>query len=170
MKQLVFTFVGNDKPGLVEQLSAIVSAHNGNWLESRLANLANKFAGIVSVSVSDSDEAALSAALSGLAADGLVVVVESTTSQSSTNSEPGLLSVMGNDRPGIVKEISQALAAKKINIQELTSQVESAPMAGIPLFSAQISVEIPKGADLEGLEGDLEDIANTLDLDIYWDS
>jgi len=31
---LVLTAIGDDRPGLVEQLSTVISRHNGNWLES----------------------------------------------------------------------------------------------------------------------------------------
>ena len=37
---LVLTFVGDDRPGLVSQISQAVAAHGGTWLESRSARLA----------------------------------------------------------------------------------------------------------------------------------
>ena len=49
---MVFTFVGADKPGLVEKLAQTVGQHGGNWLESRMSELAGQFAGIVQVEVS----------------------------------------------------------------------------------------------------------------------
>ena len=41
---LVLTVIGKDRPGIVELLSQIVAAHEGNWLESRMAHLAGEFA------------------------------------------------------------------------------------------------------------------------------
>jgi glycine cleavage system regulatory protein len=46
---LVLTVIGDDRPGLVGELSAAIAAHQGNWLESSMSHLAGKFAGIVRV-------------------------------------------------------------------------------------------------------------------------
>ena len=43
--------IGDDRAGLVNALADVVSAHEGNWERSQLAELAGKFAGIVEVSV-----------------------------------------------------------------------------------------------------------------------
>ena len=50
-QHLVLSFIGGDRPGLVERLSDTIARHNGNWLESRMAHLADKFAGILTVTV-----------------------------------------------------------------------------------------------------------------------
>ena len=34
---LLLTYVGEDRPGIVQELSALVSAHEGNWLESKMS-------------------------------------------------------------------------------------------------------------------------------------
>ena len=53
MTPLVLTLIGDDKPGLVKAASETVAAHGGTWLESRLARLAGKFAGIVLIAAPD---------------------------------------------------------------------------------------------------------------------
>ncbi len=63
MKQLVITIVGQDQPGIVETLSAVVADHDGNWLSSSLSNLAGQFAGIIEVAVADDRRDALAAAI-----------------------------------------------------------------------------------------------------------
>src|SRR3990167_8250681 len=72
---IVFTVVGDDKPGLVEKLAHTVAAHGGNWLESRMGELAGHFAGIVHVAVGEAQLPALRSALEALGDDGLRVVV-----------------------------------------------------------------------------------------------
>ena len=166
MQQIVFTFVGNDKPGLVQRLSEQVSAHGGNWLESRLARMAGKFAGIVCINVPASNAVVLQTTLQQLTDDGLSVTLEYSEARSARGDQHGLIAVLGNDRPGIVHEVASALANRQINIEELSSKVESAPMAGIPLFSAPIRVALPASLDLGELQEQLDDIANQLDLDI----
>ena len=51
MVPLVLTFVGDDRPGLVNAVSEKIAACGATWLESRSARLAGKFAGILLVSV-----------------------------------------------------------------------------------------------------------------------
>ena len=48
---LVLTVIADDKPGIVEQLSATIARNGGNWLESRMAHMAGKFAGILRVAI-----------------------------------------------------------------------------------------------------------------------
>ena len=48
---LVLTIIGDDRPGIVEQLAEEVLDAGANWEESRMARLAGKFAGLLRVSV-----------------------------------------------------------------------------------------------------------------------
>ena len=73
---IVLTFIGHDRPGLVNAISEKVAASGGTWLESRLAHLAGEFAGILLVSVPDSKIAALTAALRDLETAGLRITIE----------------------------------------------------------------------------------------------
>ena len=57
---LVLTAIGDDRPGLVESLSQVITENSGNWLESSMSQLAGKFAGILRVSVSDEDAESVS--------------------------------------------------------------------------------------------------------------
>ena len=70
MIALVLTLIGPDRPGIVDSVSEVVAAHGGNWLESRMAHLAGKFAGVLCVEVADDQAAALEDALSRLDVDG----------------------------------------------------------------------------------------------------
>ncbi len=170
-EQLVFTFVGNDKPGLVEQLSTTVVGGGGNWEASHLAHMAGKFAGIVKISVEKKAIDSLSQELTKLEAQGFNITIERS---SEVSQEAELyhrdLSILGNDRPGIVLEISKALAARHINIGEFSSHITSAAMAGIPLFEAMLDIAIPSHIALDELNDCLDEIADKLDLEITLES
>ena len=166
-KPLVFTFVGADKPGLVEKLSQTVAAHGGNWLESRMSELAGQFAGIVKVEVAKEQAAALRAALLALSEQQLsVVVAESQGEPSQGDFRQLRLSIVGNDRPGIVREVSHALAARRISVSEMDTTITSAPMSGAPLFEAVASIRVPQTTDLDELNAQLDAIADALTVDI----
>src|SRR5687768_16438432 len=69
--QLVMTLIGEDRPGLVEQLASLVVTHGGNWLESRMSHLGGHFAGILRISIPANEQTGLVTALENLGAHGL---------------------------------------------------------------------------------------------------
>lgn len=164
---LVFTFVGADKPGLVQELSRTVAEHGGNWLQSRMSELAGQFAGIVQVEVPLAQAAALRAALLALSAHNLSVVVAETQGEKILGGVRHLrLTIVGNDRPGIVREVSQALAARHISVREMDTRITSAAMSGEPLFEAAASIEVPSTLDIDELHAQLNSISDALTVHI----
>ena len=163
----ILTFIGDDRPGLVEQLSNVVEANGSNWHESRLSQLGGKFAGLILVSLPQGRAEQLEAELKGLSASGLSVRVTPTEDVAQSSDARSItLSVLGPDRPGIVREISSALAQRHVNVVEMESQVESAAMSSELLFSAKISAQVPGDTDMDDLSDALDDIANQMTLDI----
>ncbi len=165
----IVTFVGEDRPGLVERLSSVIESNGGNWHESRLSQLGGKFAGLILVSLPADGGPALEAELSALAASGLSVRVTATSEKSPPVAGRDItLTVLGPDRPGIVREVSRALAQRNVNVLEMDSQVSSAPMSAEMIFSARIVAWIPEGTDMDDLADTLDEIANhmTLELDL----
>jgi len=164
-RTLVLTVLGDDKPGIVERLSYEVLAAGGNWEEGRMARLAGKFAGLLRVTVDAAGADALEKALSALASEGLSVVVAPSADL------PGAATVLrlqlvGNDRPGIVRDISHLLAARHVNIEELETEVTSAPMSGEPIFHARALLRIPSTTTPESLTAALETLAGELMVDL----
>ncbi len=167
----IITFIGDDRPGLVEQLSRTIEDNDGNWHESRLSQLGGKFSGLILVSLPSDNGQALESALKGLSASGLSVRVTPTVALHAQESHRDVkLNVIGPDRKGIVREVSQALATRQINVVEMDSEVNSAPMSGESLFEARIHVQIPSSVDIADLEETLENIANKMTLDIDIDT
>ncbi len=166
MKSLILSVIADDRPGIVEILSDCIAAHNGNWLESRLANLAGKFAGIVRLEVSADAEEALISALQTLQDQGIRVTVDQADQASAAAGEVLELVVTGSDRAGIVKEITSLLSRHGVNVQELASHCENAPMSGDQLFQAQLTVVLPRHLSSEQLAQILEELSDDLLVDI----
>jgi glycine cleavage system regulatory protein len=169
MATLVLTVIGNDTSGLVDALAGPIARHGGSWDRSHMARLAGQFAGIVVVSVPDENVTALQASLDGLNAQGLLDVQVAIAS-SSTEDEPSenllRLELVGQDRPGIISEISAALATRDVSIVELETNTTSAPMSGELLFEAKATLRVPNELALDQLRETLEDIANELMVDL----
>jgi glycine cleavage system regulatory protein len=166
MESLVVTVIGRDRPGLVESVSAAVEAHGGSWVESRMAHLAGHFAGILRASVPPANVDALTEALEALRSDGLRVTIERGFETPTEEGHVILLDLIGSDRPGIVHKVSEALAARGVNVDELDTQCDGAPWSGDALFKAKARLRAPKSLDLDQLRESLEAIAGDLMVDI----
>ncbi len=166
-RSLVFTFIGPDQPGLVEKLSQAVASHGGNWLESRMSQLAGQFAGIVRIAVNDEQLDSLAEALLALSGAELTVTVQRDAGSSgAAKQQTQRLSIIGNDRPGIVKEVARALAARHINVCEMSTNITSAPMTAEALFEAEADIELPASVKRDELQEQLDAIADQLSVDI----
>lgn len=166
MAAFTLTCIGDDRPGLVSALSAPISAHGGSWERSQMARLGGKFAGLLLVEVADEQADALVADLTALKEIGLLVTLERTDVPAGQPSQRLTLDLLGADHPGIVAEISAALASRQIGIEELSTEVREAPMAGGMLFEARAVLEAPPATRMEELRSMLEAIADELMVEI----
>ena len=166
---LVLTVIADDKPGIVEKLANTISNAGGNWLESRMAQMAGKFAGILKVAVETENQPTLMQALTALQGSGINVFAEetATTADDQTSASVNIVvNVVANDRPGIVSEVSATLAKNHVNVLELTSYCESAEMSAVPTFRAQAIVELPATVEQDSLIDSLEALSDDLMVEI----
>jgi glycine cleavage system regulatory protein len=168
-QHLVVSLISDDKPGVVERLSTTIADNGGNWEDSRMAHFAGKFAGILRISVAEGDFQRLDDALRRLGQDGFKLQIERSDSAEKFERQHLQLSLIGNDRPGIVRDISRALAKRRFNVERLETDYGSTPWSGEPLFMASCTVSVSADADLDGLEEDLDKIADELGVDIEFD-
>jgi glycine cleavage system regulatory protein len=167
MARLILTFVGDDRPGLVNAISEKVADCGGTWLESRSVRLAGKFAGVVLVSVPDESLIPLESALAKLAPSGLRISIERGAAAESE--KPGrlvTLEIVGNERPGIVRDVTQALTRLSVNIEEFASGLEGEPFTGTEMFRATARVSVPDGLALDELRKALERLAAEIMVDL----
>jgi glycine cleavage system regulatory protein len=167
MTSLVLTFVGDDRRGLVNAISEKVAAQGATWLESRSVRLAGKFAGVVLVSVDDNRFAELELSLRDLTHAGLRISVErAAAAEAERSARTVKLDVVGNERPGIVRDVTQALTRLGVNIEEFTSGLEGEPFTGIQLFHATARLSVPDGLKLDELRRPLERLAAEIMVDL----
>ena len=161
---LVMTLLGQDRPGLVEMVARLVNDHQGNWLESRVSHLGGQFAGILRVAVPEDQADSLLQALGALASQGLKVLAHPAAELSKPSSGALVqLEIVGQDRPGIIRQISHTLAAHQVNVEELDTECSSAPMSGETLFTAKARLRLPSTpAGTADLQKALETIAADL--------
>jgi glycine cleavage system regulatory protein len=166
MTSLVLTFVGDDRPGLVNAISEKVVEFGGTWLESRSVRLAGKFAGVVLVRVPDENLLPLESALAKLAPSGLRVSIERGVSETEKPARGVTLEIVGKERPGIVRDVTQALSALGVNIEEFRSGLEGEPFTGVEMFRATARLAVPEGLQLDELRKALERLAAEVMVDL----
>lgn len=166
MAQLVLTVVGDDRSGLVGALAEKVAAAGANWEQSELAELAGAFAGIVLVSVPDDRVAELTQSLRSLESLLKVSVHSGAAAAADRDRHTLAFTVLGNDRPGIVREVTGTIAAHSLSIDAFRSRTLEAPMAGGTLFEATVEVSVPTGVDAGEITQALHDLAGEIQVDL----
>ncbi len=163
---LVLTVIGRDRPGLVSALSQRITAHEGNWHDSRMASLAGQFAGLLLVSVPDERAQSLIASLRELEAQGLRLLFEHGAASAIEGGKKMTLDLTGQDRPGIVRDISEALAKHEVSIEEMETASFSASFSGEALFEMKATLHAPANVAETTLRRAVEALATDLMVEI----
>ena len=168
MQQSLFiSIIAEDKPGIIESLANLVAEHNGNWLESKMARLGGQFTGIVQVAINDKDLTPLSQALKSLEGQGITLSL-STANESiePETAKPVSFKVTGDDRPGIVQELSSLMANCGANIEELATYIAGAPFSGGVLFTMEGCASLPSTLKNWKLAEKMESLSDDLMVEI----
>jgi len=164
---IVLTIMADDQPGIIKAVSTVLHKYDGSWTQSSMSSLAGQFAGILLVSLPAEHSVACQQELQSLESQGLHVI----THISDKPNEPErtadyVLDLVGNDRQGIVHDITTILANHGVNVRDLETVVEAASMGGAELFKARAELLVPAGTDIDLLARELEDLANDLMVDL----
>ncbi|GGW81257.1 glycine cleavage system protein R [Alteromonas halophila] len=165
MQPLIISVLGKDKPGLVDALAKKVYQHGGNWQGSSFAHMAGMFTGFVEVHAPADSHQALIAALDQM--PDLTVQSVSAADSASSHTTRLQVEIMGNDKSGIVQELTSVLNEFNLNIVNFDSHCESAPNWGSLMFKATAVIAVPESFDQDRLQQALENLANDLVVDIH---
>jgi len=162
MNHLIVTFIGKDRPGVVDTFSNIVKQHQGNWQTSSMHHLCGFFTGIFEVVIEANKSDALELALSNI--EHFTITIEKATPCAVINANL-ILELTANDRAGIIQDISSVVHHHNGNLLKLVSTQESAPHSGQVMFKAKAQVFVDE-TGVETLIEALENIADDLMVDI----
>jgi glycine cleavage system regulatory protein/folate-dependent phosphoribosylglycinamide formyltransferase PurN len=164
---LVVTVVGPDRPGIVSQISERAQRHGANWAASRMARLAGEFAGMVHFEVPHENADLLVASLRGLEASGLQVTVTRSADGTPSDALRGYeLELVGDDRVGIVSQLTRMLAERAISIETIHTEIVRAGPSGRQTFKIGAHLLVPAGLSIDALRRELGTLANTMMVDI----
>jgi glycine cleavage system regulatory protein len=166
MALLVLSVVGSDRPGLTKALAAAVLSAGGNWLESHLSRLGGLYVGSVLVEIAADGVEGLSAAVRAVDDHGLEVRIAPAVEGHGALGEALQLGLVGQDRPGIVNQVSAALSGLNANIEAFKTWVSAEPHSGAPLFHMQARLRLPPDLPADKVQAALEAISAEIMVDI----
>ncbi|MFC0303312.1 amino acid-binding protein [Sphingomonas sp. C8-2] len=165
-QSVILTVVGSDRPGLTRALADAVYAVGGNWLESHLARLGGKYVGSVLVELPGDRLAELEAAAHAIDAEGLTVALVPAAAPVGDRGGQSLgIEIVGQDRPGIVREVTTVLAGLDVNIEDFTSEIEGSAWSGAPLFRGRARLLLPATVTTDQVRAALEEISGEIMVD-----
>ena len=166
-EQLVITALGDDRPGIVDELSTTLLEHKLNIEDSRMSILGGEFAILLLVAGSSENidtfiknKTVIEESLN------MQLLVKRTSSEvSDKSSNTYSVNVVAIDHPGIVHNLASFFSSRGINIVDLKTKRYSAAHTATPMFSVNITVDVPTGQSSEQLHTDFIALCEELNLD-----
>lgn len=166
MATLILSVIGSDRPGLTQALAAAVLSAGGNWLESHLSRLGGLYVGSVLVELEADGVEALRSAVQAVDAQGLEVRIAPMVEASGAGGDEVLFSLVGQDRPGIVHQVTAVLSGLDVNIEAFETRISPEPYSGAPLFHLEARLRLPSALTAEEVQAALEAISAEIMVDI----
>lgn len=165
--RMILSAIGADRPGLTQALAEAVHGAGGNWLESHLSHLGGQYVGAVLVEIAKDRVVELEAAARGVDAQGLhVKVIPADEGLAAASGDMLKIDFVGQDRPGIVREMTSALVPLGVNIEDLVTSTENSAWSGDRLFRAAARLSVPAGVSLDQVRDALEAISAEIIVDL----
>jgi glycine cleavage system transcriptional repressor len=168
MKQhLAVSALGNDRTGMVHELTRVITDCGGSISESRMAALGSEFAMLMLVSGNWHALAKLETELNKLAETGNLIVQLRRTDPKARREDhlPYSIDVVCLDQTGIVAGLAGFFASRGVDIGEVATRSYAAAHTGAPMFSVQMIVNVPTRIHLAQLREEFMEYCDSLNLD-----
>jgi glycine cleavage system regulatory protein len=166
MVSVVLSVIGSDRPGLTQALAAAVLSAGGNWLESHLSRLGGLYVGSVLVELEAAAVDRLRAAVRAVDGQGLEVRLAPVVEGAGSPGEALQFSLVGQDRPGIVRQVTAVLSGLEVNIEAFDTHISAEPHSGAPLFNMEARLRLPPGLRADEVQAALEGISAEIMVDM----
>lgn len=164
---LVLSALGEDRPGIVSELSQMIFDHGGNIKDTRMATLGSEFAIIMLISGNWNAIVKVENALPRIA-DKLKLSVHNKRTELRENIRdiiPYGVEVVAMEQPGIVKDVANFFSQRSIGIEDIYTSTYLAPHMATPMFSLHMSVGVQADMAIATLRGEFMDFCDDLNLD-----
>jgi len=165
---LVISALGNDQPGIVKKLSAVILDQHCNIADSRMAVLGGEFAIILLVNGTPEDIEQLQQRLDNEQQPlGLTITCRQTHNNRTTErpQRPYTVEAVALDHPGIVQRLAGFFADRHLNIENLNTSSYPAAHTGTPMFRLQMHINTPAETDINALREQFIEFCDNLTID-----
>lgn len=168
---LVLTAVGHDRLGIADDISRLVTVRGGNIIESKMAVLGGEFAAIVLISMPKVALDILEAGLESLGHDlNLHFSVEGTTPPRTVEPDHAyILEGFSLDGPQTLERVTSLLVQHGINIEELETDIQPAPLTGTPMFRMRATVILGPQTAISRFKEALSQLEREEDLNVNFE-
>jgi glycine cleavage system transcriptional repressor len=167
-ERTVLTAIGEDRPGLVEEVSEFVLARGGNIEDSRMANLHGQFAIMMAIAGAADAIARITGDVESLRRQTGLDARLTPASPAQTGSGarvPYRLTGSALDQTGLVHEVANVLRSLDVNIETMDTTLEAAPVTGAPLFAMDLVLSVPRETAIDELRDELARVCDLLNID-----
>jgi glycine cleavage system transcriptional repressor len=168
MSQLiVLSAIGSDRTGVVQDLTKVILACDGNIEESRMATLGSEFAMLMLVSGNWHTLDKLERELDKLSEkDNLTFTIRETDPRKPSDDRmPYAVDVVSLDHEGIVFNLANFFASRDIEIADVATRRYAAAHTGAPMFAVQMAINVPSSVHIAQLRDEFLEICDQLNLD-----
>ena len=166
MVLMVLSVVGSDRPGLTQALAGAVLSAGGNWLEGHLSRLGGLYVGSVLVELEADAVENLRAAAGAVDAHGLEVRIAPAVDAAGVGGEAFDFSLVGQDQPGIVNQVTTVLSGLGANIETFRSWIDAEPHSGAALFHIEARLRLATEGAASRIQTALEAISAGIMVDV----
>ncbi len=164
----VLTAVGDDRPGLVDEVTRYITERGGNLEDSRMVNLRGQFAMMMLVGGSEEALSRLHDGLGTLRRDSHVHAELRPADAGVAQRAPALpfrLNTWAMDHPGLMQSVSHLLGELGVNIESVDSSLRPAPYTNTPLFEMELVLSVPAETHVAELREKLGDLCDEMNID-----
>ncbi|CAK0739011.1 glycine cleavage system transcriptional repressor [Gammaproteobacteria bacterium] len=167
MNHLVIAALGQDRPGLVNDLSSAILEAGCNVADSRMTVLSNEFSLLMLISGPWNAVAKFENQIGALQNRlGLTITSRRTEQRQPTGDMlPYQVEVISLDHPGIVYQLANFFSNRAINIEEMITNSYAAAHTGSPMFSVNMTVAVPADTHIARLREEFLDFCDEMNLD-----
>jgi glycine cleavage system transcriptional repressor len=166
-QHIVLSAAGSDRTGIVNDISQVILDCGGNIEESRMTALGAEFAMLMLISGNWHTLNKLQGALDALSKESALDISIRKTGARGARQDcmPYGLDVVCLDEPGVVFNIAHFFAARDIEIADMATRRYAAAHTGAPMFSVQMTINVPSTTAISQLRDEFHDLCEQLNLD-----
>ncbi|MBW1807405.1 MAG: hypothetical protein JRJ19_07320 [Deltaproteobacteria bacterium] len=168
----ILSATGNDRPGIVHQVSQYVFDHHCNMEDSRMAVLGGQFSLMMLFAGEEQNITSLENDLAGFQEESsLKASLRNAVDPKECRSEPALpvrLEVVAMDAPGIMVQIAKILDKYRVNVETLDARLSPAPTSGTTVSSIKMKVAVPQKVSLKEVKDAMTDLGSRINLDVVF--